>query len=155
MIKMFTKRMNNRKGFTLIELIVVIAILGILALIAIPRFGGFTDRAKKQADEQYGAIVGNSVFTLLAAGDLEFDPTVTNTTVASGTAVHATVRVVKATGAIDNVTLIRAKGGSATIAEATLNTEVAKLVANKPMQHFATVTITISRDGIVSVVGAL
>jgi prepilin-type N-terminal cleavage/methylation domain-containing protein len=43
MIKLFTKK---RKGFTLIELIVAIAILGILAAIAIPRFGGFTDKAK-------------------------------------------------------------------------------------------------------------
>lgn len=34
------KRKNNKKGFTLIELIVVIAILAILAAIAIPRFGG-------------------------------------------------------------------------------------------------------------------
>ena len=37
---------RNQKGFTLIELIVVIAILGILMAIAIPRFGGFTDKAK-------------------------------------------------------------------------------------------------------------
>lgn len=39
--------MKNRKGFTLIELIVVIAILGILALFLVPSFIGYADDAQK------------------------------------------------------------------------------------------------------------
>lgn len=43
--------MNNRKnfGFTLIEVLIVIAILGILAAIAIPRFGNMSGKARAAA----------------------------------------------------------------------------------------------------------
>jgi len=46
MNKLMNKVRKNKKGFTLIELIVVIAILGILVLLAAPKFLGYTKNAK-------------------------------------------------------------------------------------------------------------
>jgi type IV pilus assembly protein PilA len=53
--------MNNKKGFTLIELMIVIAIIGILAAIAIPNFveyrnKSFCSRAESDANNVVAAI---------------------------------------------------------------------------------------------------
>lgn len=47
MLSIRKKLFKNRKGFTLIELIVVIAILAIIAVLAVPRFLGTLDDAKQ------------------------------------------------------------------------------------------------------------
>ena len=86
MIKFFRKQMN-KKGFTLIELIVVIAILGILAAIAIPRLGSFTDDAKVSADKATFAALQSAIAIQVANGHTG---TATVVTDASGTITSTT-----------------------------------------------------------------
>ncbi len=45
-------RFHNRKGFTLIELMIVVVIIGILAALAIPRFMKSTTKAKQSEAKQ-------------------------------------------------------------------------------------------------------
>jgi prepilin-type N-terminal cleavage/methylation domain-containing protein len=56
-MNMFRK---NRKGFTLIELIIVIAILAILAAIAIPTFAGIIERANNTVNQANGSQIATA-----------------------------------------------------------------------------------------------
>ncbi|MBD9427265.1 type II secretion system protein [Pseudomonas sp. PDM15] len=53
--------MKNSKGFTLIELVVVIVILGILAAVALPRFMNATKDAHRSAVEGAGGALASAV----------------------------------------------------------------------------------------------
>ena len=89
------KKKNNKKGFTLIELIVVIAILAILAAIAIPRLTGFQAKAKVNADE---AVLNTLISTVeigvadgkIVAGTLVYTQSSEAAGTWSGTAANVT-----------------------------------------------------------------
>jgi len=52
---------QNSKGFTLIELVTVIVILGILAVFALPRFGNVTDQAHDASIEGVTGALASAV----------------------------------------------------------------------------------------------
>lgn len=65
------KRCGESKGFTLVELVVVIAILGILAAVAVPSYSGYVSKAKEAGDMQILSSVATAVQGSAAGDDLE------------------------------------------------------------------------------------
>ena len=69
MFKLFQKMRKNKKGFTLTELIVVVAILGVLAVIATPIIGNQLNNARTNGDLATARTLNNALSIAIAEGD--------------------------------------------------------------------------------------
>ena len=71
---MTVKVKKNKKGFTLAEILIVVAIIAVLAAIAIPLFVGAFDRAKEAVfNSNQSAIKSIGVAMLLSDGNVDFE----------------------------------------------------------------------------------
>lgn len=68
MLKKLRKMLKKQEGFTLVELMIVVVILGILAGIGVQQYANVQERAKKAADEANRKVLTNATNMWLILG---------------------------------------------------------------------------------------
>jgi len=61
---------HSERGFTLLELLLVIAILGIITLIVLPNFGWFSGLGQEEACELEGRLLKSAVVAYSTVNDI-------------------------------------------------------------------------------------
>jgi len=82
MYKKMNKILNNEKGFTLVELMVVVVIIGILVAIAIPIYNNTTARAERGSCEANLRMIDSAIQQYKMVNDISPDTNITETQLA-------------------------------------------------------------------------
>jgi type IV pilus assembly protein PilA len=73
------KNLKKKKGFTLIELIIVISIIGVLSAIAVPKYVGIQKDAKIKADVASAKVIADATNMLIGEDKITGTYTSANT----------------------------------------------------------------------------
>ena len=66
------KMLRNQKGFSLVELLIVIAIMGVLAALVFSMFAGILGNSRRRADERTADKIAKALtFYIFESGDTE------------------------------------------------------------------------------------
>lgn len=80
MLRKIRKLLKKQEGFTLVELMIVVVILGILAGIGVQQYGNIQERAKKAADDANKKVLTNAAnMWLIMNGGFEGENEATKT----------------------------------------------------------------------------
>lgn len=92
--------MNNmRRGFTMIELVFVIVIIGILAAVALPRFTGISDDARMAKLTSFVGTLNRTTGPSVWSGLIRIEPAANGSVVAATAAKHNSIGIQAVLGA--------------------------------------------------------